>query len=71
MPDSLLAKIIHCIPLDQDETPGICVLTGRPATKEAVFAKAIDDLIEFDLLEGLKPSKRLNFDSQLSRKEMI
>lgn len=31
---------IRCIPLKQSETQGVCVLTGRPATLDAVFAKS-------------------------------
>ncbi len=31
---------IRCLPLEQSGTQGICVLTGRPATLDAVFAKS-------------------------------
>lgn len=31
---------IRCLPLDQTGTEGRCVLTGRPATTDAIFAKA-------------------------------
>lgn len=31
---------IRCLPLEQSGTEGNCVLTGRPATTDAVFAKA-------------------------------
>ncbi|GAB5390090.1 MAG: proline--tRNA ligase [Alphaproteobacteria bacterium] len=35
-----LAVTIRCIPLDQPEDAGACVITGAPATCEAIFAKA-------------------------------
>jgi prolyl-tRNA synthetase len=38
-----LAKLkvtIRCIPIDGEDEPGKCVLTGRPSTRRAVFAKA-------------------------------
>jgi prolyl-tRNA synthetase len=31
---------IRCIPFDGDVTPGKCVLTGKPATQEVIFARA-------------------------------
>jgi prolyl-tRNA synthetase len=31
---------IRCLPHDQNNTPGRCILTGRPATLEAIFAKS-------------------------------
>lgn len=35
-----LKVTIRCIPLDGNEQPGVCFLTGKPADKRAVFAKA-------------------------------
>jgi len=35
-----LAVTIRCLPYDQPSEPGTCVLTGQPATKQAIFAKA-------------------------------
>ena len=35
-----LKVTIRCLPLQQSGTEGRCVLTGRPATIDAVFAKA-------------------------------
>ncbi len=35
-----LKVTIRCIPLDDNDIPGICFLTGQPAEKKAVFAKA-------------------------------
>lgn len=35
-----LKVTIRCIPLDNNDQPGTCFLTGRPAEKRAVFAKA-------------------------------
>lgn len=35
-----LKVTIRCIPRDNNTTPGTCFLTGRPAEKMAVFAKA-------------------------------
>ncbi len=35
-----LALSIRCLPLDQSGTEGTCILTGRPATQEAIFARA-------------------------------
>ncbi|MDD2942531.1 MAG: proline--tRNA ligase [bacterium] len=35
-----LKVTIRCIPLEQDGSTGRCVITGRPATKKAIFAKA-------------------------------
>ena len=31
---------VRCLPYDQPSEPGTCVLTGNPATKQAIFAKA-------------------------------
>lgn len=31
---------IRCLPLDQSGTTGTCILTGRPATIDAIFAKS-------------------------------
>ena len=31
---------IRCIPLEQRETTGKCILTGKPATLDAIFAKS-------------------------------
>ena len=36
----LTKATIRCIPLDQIEEDGICVLTGKPSTKRVLFAKA-------------------------------
>ena len=30
---------IRCIPLDGDNTPGICMVTGKPSKQRVVFAK--------------------------------
>ena len=35
-----LKVTIRCLPLDQTGTEGTCILTGRPATLEAIFAKS-------------------------------
>jgi len=35
-----LKVTIRCLPLDQSETEGNCVLTGKPAKTDAIFAKA-------------------------------
>ncbi len=35
-----LKVTIRCIPLADNEQPGTCFLTGQPAAKRAVFAKA-------------------------------
>jgi prolyl-tRNA synthetase len=35
-----LGVTVRCIPLDQDGGTGACVLTGAPATQDAVFARA-------------------------------
>lgn len=35
-----LKVTIRCIPLADNDEPGICFLTGKPADKKAVFAKA-------------------------------
>ena len=36
----LTKATIRCIPLDQKEEDGICILTGKPSTKRVLFAKA-------------------------------
>ncbi len=44
--DASLAKLeplgvtVRCIPFDQDGREGTCVLTGKPATQEVIFARA-------------------------------
>ena len=44
--DASLAKLeplgvtVRCIPFDQDGKAGTCVLTGKPATQEVIFARA-------------------------------
>lgn len=35
-----LKVTIRCLPFDQSGTTGTCVVTGKPATKDAIFAKA-------------------------------
>ena len=35
-----LGVTIRCLPYDQPSEPGTCVLTGAPASKQAIFAKA-------------------------------
>jgi len=35
-----LKVTVRCLPLDQNEEEGSCVLTGKPAGREAIFAKA-------------------------------
>lgn len=35
-----LKLTIRCLPLDQSGTQGKCILTGKPATLDAIFAKA-------------------------------
>ena len=35
-----LKVTIRCVPLADNDTPGTCFLTGKPAAKKAVFAKA-------------------------------
>ncbi|MBL4747522.1 MAG: proline--tRNA ligase [Magnetovibrio sp.] len=35
-----LGVSVRCLPYDQPTEPGTCVLTGNPATKQAIFAKA-------------------------------
>jgi len=34
------AVTVRCLPFDQDNQPGVCVLTGQPATQDALFARA-------------------------------
>ena len=41
--DALLKELkvtIRCIPRDNNDTPGTCFATGKPAEKKAIFAKA-------------------------------
>lgn len=35
-----LGVTVRCVPFDQDGKEGVCVLTGRPATQEVIFARA-------------------------------
>lgn len=35
-----LKVTIRCLPLDQSQTTGKCILTGKPATIDAIFAKS-------------------------------
>ena len=35
-----LKVTIRCIPRDNNDTPGVCFYTGKPAEKQAIFAKA-------------------------------
>lgn len=35
-----LKVTIRCLPLEQSEKAGTCIITGRPATLDAIFAKA-------------------------------
>jgi prolyl-tRNA synthetase len=35
-----LKVTIRCLPFDQDDIPAKCIVTGRPATQIAIFAKA-------------------------------
>jgi prolyl-tRNA synthetase len=37
---SELKVTVRCLPLEQSGTEGQCVVTGKPATKDAIFAKA-------------------------------
>ncbi|MFY9287981.1 MAG: aminoacyl--tRNA ligase-related protein, partial [Alphaproteobacteria bacterium] len=34
------AVTIRCVPFDQDGKEGVCVLTGKPATQDVIFARA-------------------------------
>jgi len=36
----LTKATIRCIPMDQPDEEGVCVLTGKPSTKRVMFAKA-------------------------------
>lgn len=41
--ENLLTELkvtIRCLPLQQRQTKGVCVLTGKPATVDAIFAKS-------------------------------
>ena len=31
---------IRCIPIDGDNTPGVCMVTGKPSARRVVFARA-------------------------------
>lgn len=31
---------IRCIPLDGDDTPGVCMVTGKPSARRVIFARA-------------------------------
>ncbi|NTU76465.1 MAG: hypothetical protein HGA90_01375, partial [Alphaproteobacteria bacterium] len=35
-----LGVTVRCIPFDQDGKQGVCVLTGKPATQDVIFARA-------------------------------
>ena len=35
-----LKVTIRCVPRDNNDTPGTCFLTGKPAAKQAIFAKS-------------------------------
>ena len=35
-----LKVTIRCVPRDNNDTPGTCFATGKPAAKQAIFAKA-------------------------------
>jgi prolyl-tRNA synthetase len=35
-----LKVTVRCLPLEQSGTEGRCIITGKPATKDAIFAKA-------------------------------
>ena len=35
-----LSVTIRCLPLSQTVTDGICILTGRPATIDAIFGRS-------------------------------
>jgi prolyl-tRNA synthetase len=37
---SKLKVTVRCMPFEQSGTQGKCIVTGRPATKDAIFAKA-------------------------------
>ena len=37
---SELKVTVRCLPLEQSNTEGVCILTGRPATRDAIFARA-------------------------------
>ncbi|MEO1629003.1 MAG: proline--tRNA ligase, partial [Bacteroidota bacterium] len=36
----LTKATIRCIPIDQEEEAGSCVLTGKPSKQRVLFAKA-------------------------------
>lgn len=41
--DALLKELkvtIRCVPTENNDTPGTCFATGKPAEKQAIFAKA-------------------------------
>ena len=31
---------IRCIPFDGDDTPGVCMVTGKPSARRVLFARA-------------------------------
>ena len=35
-----LKVTVRCLPLKQSGTQGHCIISGRPATQDAIFAKA-------------------------------
>ena len=35
-----LGVTVRCIPIDGPDDPGPCILSGKPATRRVVFAKA-------------------------------
>ncbi|MDD3288652.1 MAG: proline--tRNA ligase [Alphaproteobacteria bacterium] len=35
-----LGVTVRCVPFDQSGTTGVCVLTGKPATQDVIFARA-------------------------------
>jgi prolyl-tRNA synthetase len=41
MPHLAQLKVsIRCLPIDGDSSLGVCIITGKPATREAIFARA-------------------------------
>ncbi|MDE6692194.1 MAG: hypothetical protein K2K05_02305, partial [Muribaculaceae bacterium] len=31
---------IRCIPLDGDDTPGVCMVTGKPSARRVIIARS-------------------------------
>jgi prolyl-tRNA synthetase len=31
---------VRCLPYDQSDTEGVCIVTGKPATTDAIFGKS-------------------------------